>query len=206
MSKVIAIEGLDKAGKSTMKVELIKKLVDSGVKVDNYFEPWYDERTPKPLRDMVVDPAFSKQAQMYCAIATRLDLFIKHVIPSLDKGRLVVNDRSLITSAVYQSDELFDPIAVINANIDACKRFRRSFIPDVVVFLEIPHQEYLVRLQNEKNPEQIENFLADKSNYERFQLKYLDVLNYLERFHKVKVIRTNSAEKAYEKIKQHLEV
>lgn len=204
MKEVIVFEGMDKAGKGTMINAVLPRISEAGVRFVKVHEPWYYDDASKTLRDLAVNPAVPKATQIYTLIGLRLQLYLSMVIPAMDNNQVVFSDRSLLTSAVYQCDALFDPVAIINAGIDACKRFRRSFIPNVVVFLEIPHAEYLKRLEKDGVDEEIENVLKDKTTYDRIQSNYLLALRHIEMFHGTKVIRTNDADKAYTEIMAYL--
>ena len=117
--RLITIEGLDGAGKSTLATALAAALRERGVALELLREPGGVEVSER-LRDLVKDPALTIGARAEALIyaAARAQLVEERVRPLLDGGTWVLLDRFVDSSLAYQGAARglgVDRVAAINA-------------------------------------------------------------------------------------------
>jgi len=117
--KLITIEGIDGAGKSTLAAGLVAGLTERGVQATLLREPG-GVRTAERIRELVHDPGatIGARAEALLYAAARAQLVEEAVEPLLTAGRLVLLDRFVDSSLAYQGagrDLGIDAVAAINA-------------------------------------------------------------------------------------------
>jgi dTMP kinase len=133
--RLITIEGLDGAGKSTLALGLHSALGERGVRVELLREPGGVPLSER-IRELVMDPAFAvdPRAEALLYAAARAQLVRERLRPLLDAGVLVLLDRFVDSSLAYQGGgrELgIEPIRAINLfGTD-------SLVPDRTLLLRI---------------------------------------------------------------------
>lgn len=101
--RLITIEGLDGAGKSTLATALVEAITARGVRAELLREPggvMLSER----IRDLVKDPALEvgARAEALLYAAARAELVDERVGPLLEDGSWVLLDRFVDSSLAYQ--------------------------------------------------------------------------------------------------------
>src|ERR671933_2991804 len=101
--RLITIEGLDGAGKTTLAERLGPALAARGRDVELLREPGGVELSER-IRALVKDPALrvDPRAEALLYAAARAQLVAERVTPLLDAGRWVVLDRFVDSSLAYQ--------------------------------------------------------------------------------------------------------
>src|SRR4051795_1017306 len=117
--RLITIEGLDGAGKTTLAEALAGALAGRGVAVELLREPGGVELSER-IRVLVKDPALrvDPRAEALLYAAARAQLVAERVAPLLAAGRWVLLDRFVDSSLAYQGGgrELgADAVAAVNA-------------------------------------------------------------------------------------------
>lgn len=101
--RLITIEGIDGAGKSTLAAALAAALTDRGVDAVLLREPGGVELSER-IRALVKDPSLrvdaAAEALLYAA--ARAQLVAERIAPALDAGRWVLLDRFVDSSLAYQ--------------------------------------------------------------------------------------------------------
>ncbi len=101
--RLITIEGLDGAGKSTLAAALAQSLRDRGVRVELLHEPGgvaLSERIAKLVKDP--SSAIGGRAEALLYAAARAQLVQERVAPLLEEGAWVLLDRFVDSSLAYQ--------------------------------------------------------------------------------------------------------
>lgn len=133
--RLITIEGLDGAGKSTLALGLHRALGERGLRVELLREPGGVVLSER-IRELVMDPALQvdPRAETLLYAAARAQLVRERLLPSLQAGALVLLDRFVDSSLAYQGAgrELgIEPVRAIN-------RFATgSLAPDRTLLLRI---------------------------------------------------------------------
>ncbi len=101
--KLITIEGLDGAGKSTLAAALAQVIEERGVRVELLREPGGVVLSER-IRELVKDPALQigARAEALLYAAARAELVHERVGPLLDGGTWVLLDRFVDSSLAYQ--------------------------------------------------------------------------------------------------------
>jgi dTMP kinase len=101
--RLITIEGLDGAGKTTLADRLVPALDARGVDVELLREPGGVELSER-IRTLVTDPALrvDPRAEALLYAAARAQLVAERVVPLLEAGRWVLLDRFVDSSLAYQ--------------------------------------------------------------------------------------------------------
>jgi dTMP kinase len=101
--RLVTIEGLDGAGKTTLATALVAALARRGVEAELLREPGGVELSER-LRNLVKDPALriGGPAEALLYAAARAQLVEERVRPLLDAGRWVLLDRFVDSSLAYQ--------------------------------------------------------------------------------------------------------
>lgn len=117
--KLITIEGLDGAGKSTLAAMLSETLTRRGMRVELLYEPG-GVALAERIGALVKDPslAIGGRAEALLYAAARAELVHQRVIPLLESGTTVLLDRFVDSSLAYQGvgRELeIDQVLAVNA-------------------------------------------------------------------------------------------
>jgi dTMP kinase len=148
--RLITIEGLDGAGKTTLAGALAAKLAESGVQAEALREPGGVEVSER-IRELVKDPALEvgARAEALLYAAARAQLVEERVGPLLEGGTWVLLDRFVHSSLAYQGEgrELgVDAVAAINAFATGGLR------PDLVLLLKVDPERGRARLADRGEP------------------------------------------------------
>jgi dTMP kinase len=153
---LITFEGPDGSGKST-QISLIKEYLGTkGFEVIFTREPGGTNISEK-IREIVLDNKNSEMSAMCEALlyaASRAQLVHEVIKPALSEGKIVVMDRFVESSIVYQGIGRklgMDRIKGIN---DAATEGLR---PDITFLLTIPYEEGLKRKSRQKSLDRLEN-------------------------------------------------
>jgi dTMP kinase len=133
--RLITIEGLDGAGKTTLAQGVATALRDRGIAVELLREPG-GVRTAERVRELVKDPTLTvgARAEALLYAAARAQLLDEAVEPLLERGTWVLLDRFVDSSLAYQGGGRklgLEPITAIN---DFATGGRR---PDRTLLLEL---------------------------------------------------------------------
>lgn len=101
--RLITIEGLDGAGKTTLATALVEALAGRGVRVELLREPG-GVRLSERIRELVKDPSLTvgARAEALLYAAARAELVHERVLPLLEAGAFVLLDRFVDSSLAYQ--------------------------------------------------------------------------------------------------------
>lgn len=157
---LIALEGPDGSGKST-QIELLEKyFVGKGIEVIRTREPGGTKISEK-IRDVILDNDNKEMDSMCEALlyaAARAQLVKEIIKPAIANGKVVLCDRFVYSSIVYQgiARELgVDTVKSINdcalGGIEA----------DLVFMISIPYEKGIERKQNQRELDRLENVGMD---------------------------------------------
>jgi dTMP kinase len=133
--RLITIEGLDGAGKTTLAVGLLEGLRARGVEAELLREPG-GVRASELIRELVKDPELriSARAEALLYAAARAQLVEEALNPLLDRGTSVLLDRFVDSSLAYQGGGRrlgLAPVREINEFATG------GLAPDLTLFLDI---------------------------------------------------------------------
>lgn len=182
---LIILEGPDGSGKTTQINLLEKYLKEKGHEVLKTREPGGTAISEK-IREIILDNKNTEMCGMCEALlyaASRAQITSQVLKPALDQGKMVICDRFVYSSIVYQGVGRGlgqERIKYINeAAIDGLE-------PDLTIMLTIPYEEGLKRKYKQRELDRLENSGTD------FHKKVFE--GYLEisrKYDKIKVVDAN---------------
>lgn len=140
---MIAIEGIDGTGKSTLAQALARALERRGRDVTLGFEP---TRGPfgKRIRELAVSGRSNPKEETELFVADRREHVARTIAPALAAGKTVVLDRYYYSTMAYQGARGLDPAGIERDNEAFAPR------PDLLVILELPVEEAIVRITHKR--------------------------------------------------------
>lgn len=181
--KFITIEGTDGSGKST-QIELLKKyFADKGIDVVFVRDPGSTQIGEK-IRSLILDiqnTAMSDETEALLYAACRIQLVNEVILPSLESGKTVICDRFVDSSIAYQGFARGlgqEKIEQVNSfSLEKC-------MPDLTIFFNIPPEKGMLRKNNQKKLDRIEQ--ESINFHKKVYSGYLSLLNaYPQRIHSI---------------------
>jgi dTMP kinase len=147
LGKLISFEGSEGSGKSTQISLLAARLQQAGRDVVTTREPGGTE-TGEQIRNIIVHNSkgdeMCAETELLLFAAARAQLVREVIVPALQKGTMVLTDRYLDSSTVYQGvgrNLAADPVAQIN-------RFAvGNVMPDLTIVMDVPAEVGLARIR-----------------------------------------------------------
>ena len=135
--RFIVLEGPDGCGKSTQAGILRERLLGAGREVEVVRDPG---GTPigEAIREILLNPEYEKMSvrtELLLYMASRAQLLSERIEPALEAGRVVLSDRYLTSTIVYQGLAGGLGVEQINRVYEASCGMTR---PDLVVILDVP--------------------------------------------------------------------
>lgn len=197
----ITIEGTDGSGKSTQIRLMEAYLKEKGYDVVVTRDPGGNDISEK-IRNVILDPQNTKMAReteflLYCA--ARAQLVAEIVKPAIESGKVVICDRFIDSTYVYQGfgrGISIDNIEILN-NITL-----NGSYPDMTFFLDLSPEVALNRRLNATGADRIENEKMEfHMNVYNGYKKLADIFS-----DRIRVIdASRPIEKVFEDIKKELE-
>ncbi len=146
---LIAIEGIDGAGKTTIVKFLEEELKKLGYDVVVFKEPTNSE-FGKKIREILRTREIKPEEELELFIRDR-DYDVKNnVIPALKSGKIVLMDRYYYSTIAYQGALGIDVDYIYKLN----ERFPK---PDLIVILDVKPEIGLQRIKNKRKPDRFED-------------------------------------------------
>lgn len=143
MTRYVAIEGIDGAGKSTVAREVVARLSAAGVAATMVREPG-GTAAGEAIRHILLGHGsdLDDWTEALLFAAARAELAATVVAPALAEGTLVVSDRSYYSSLAYQGGARGLGVEVVRMVNEAGLR---GVVPDLVVLLRLDAAAGLAR-------------------------------------------------------------
>lgn len=156
----IVMEGPDGSGKST-QIELLKEyLKEQGHEIIVTREPG-GTVIGEEIRDIILNPshkAMSDVTEMLLYAASRAQLMSEVIGPALEEGKIVISDRFVDSSIVYQGIARGLGIETVsNINAPGIGIYK----PDCIFFIDISEEEGLRRKKEQKKLDRMEQESID---------------------------------------------
>lgn len=145
---LIAVEGVEGAGKSTLVRALASRLEDSGRNVLVLREPG-GTALGEEIRNVLLHSEYTipAETEVFLFMASRAQLVREKILPALKSGRTVLLDRFLLSSVAYQGGAGGIGIAEV---IEMGRLAIQGAEPALTLLLDIDPKESLGRLETHK--------------------------------------------------------
>jgi dTMP kinase len=168
--KFIVLEGSDGSGKSTLALKIKDYFIKKGYEVEITREPGGTDISEK-IRELLLDinnkeMDYKTEALLYAA--ARAQLVSQKIIPWIKEGKIVISERYVYSSLVYQG---FGRNLGIN-EVKKINDFAASGIkPDLVILLDVDPEKGLKRKLSINGGDRLENedITFHKSVYEGYK-------------------------------------
>ncbi|MEA5026886.1 MAG: dTMP kinase [Erysipelotrichaceae bacterium] len=151
----ITFEGPDGSGKTTVSTQVFEKLSAAGYDVIYTREPGGID-IAEQIRQVILDPkntAMDSKTEALLYAASRRQHLVEKIIPALNKHQIVICDRFVDSSLVYQGLARgigIEPVYAIN-------RFAiDEYLPDLTIYLAISAADGLARISSRTNKDRLD--------------------------------------------------
>jgi dTMP kinase len=182
---LIAIEGIDGSGKTTLAQSVHAQLTQQGFDTVLTREPG-DTALGKEIRELVLSQTtpISPKAEFLLFAADRAQHFSELVIPALEKKKLVISDRLADSSLAYQGygRGLFIPtLRIINsfAMNTLEEKYINPYTPDIKIFIRVPVKVALERCKKRSSLSIFEQEKFLESVAQGFEEIYENCIDYV---------------------------
>lgn len=147
--KFITLEGGEGSGKSTLILRLKEFLEQQGYQVTVTREPGGIELAEK-VRELIMDNSMDSMTEALLFASARREHLVQRVIPALERGEVVLCDRFVHSSLVYQG-------IVGGLGVETVSALNQvavgSYMPDFTLLLDIEPEEGIKRISQNNNRE-----------------------------------------------------
>ena len=170
--KLIVFEGPDGSGKTTI-IKKVKEILEKrDLAISYYREPGGTDISEK-IRSIIIDNdnhLMDAKTEALLFASSRAQLVAEKIIPDLKEGKIVICDRFVMSSLLYQG--LGRNLGI--ENIKSINDFATSGIkPDLTLFFNIDYKTALERKRANFSPDRLEN--EDFSFHKRIFDGYLEM-------------------------------
>jgi dTMP kinase len=137
---LVAIEGIDGAGKTTQAARLHERLAAMGFDVVSSKEPTNGPWGRK-IRESATTQRMPLNDELRAFMMDRKEHVATLIAPALERGAIVILDRYYFSNAAYQGALGVDPQQIIRDNEAFAPR------PDLLVLLDVPVETGLGRIR-----------------------------------------------------------
>lgn len=171
----VTFEGVDGCGKTT-QIELLKKLYETAVVTR---EPG-GTAVGDSIRDIVLNNKYkdvSHMTEVMLYATSRAQLVYEVISPNLERGNMVISDRYIDSSIVYQGMGRGVGVDVVrNINLNATG----GLLPDVTFLIDVDIETCMRRVNKNGEPDRIEK--AGHEFFEMVRLGFLELAKNDDRF------------------------
>ena len=154
--KLIVFEGPDGSGKTTILKNVNQKLTEQGYDIRVVREPGGTEISEK-IREIIIDNDninMAAKTESLLFAASRAQLVEEKIRPGLEKGEIILCDRFVLSSLLYQG-------VGRGLGIDEVKKINDfatgDINPDLTIFFNIDYKTALIRKRANFSPDRLEN-------------------------------------------------
>ena len=154
--KLIVFEGSDGSGKTTILKNVNQKLTEQGYDIRVVREPGGTEISEK-IREIIIDNDninMTAKTESLLFAASRAQLVEEKIRPGLENGEIILCDRFVLSSLLYQG-------VGRGLGIDEVKKINDfatgDINPDLTIFFNIDYKTALIRKRANFSPDRLEN-------------------------------------------------
>ena len=128
---LIALEGIDGAGKTTQAAAVAVRLAQVGLEVVSSKEPTNGVWGQR-IRESAITGRMSADEELHAFTEDRRAHVAELIAPALKRGAVVIVDRYYYSTAAYQGPRGFDPVEIVRTNEEFAPR------PDLLAVISVP--------------------------------------------------------------------
>lgn len=202
--KYAVVEGIDFSGKSRA-AKILASLLGARITAEPYCE------TPESMefKRKLCSNTMTKEEELQGYCESRKWVFRDVIWPHLQDGKMVISDRNVLTSMIYQSSGDVSYKDIYNFNKDELAKSGFDIRPQLIFFMDIDHDEFMKRLNDAASSGREVNakdlMFRDKDLFDSYRQKYIDSLEYLRSHEGVFVHRLTPKEVTEENLMEVLE-
>jgi len=174
---LIAIEGIDGAGKTTQTVRLRDYFRLKGFNVINFKEPT-DGQYGQIIRNLAINGRHttSPEDELELFINDRIEDCQKNILPALANKQIILMDRYYFSNVAYQGALGIDTKRILSRNEEI------AVIPDLVILLDLAVKIGLSRIKNNRkeshNHFEKEEYLEKvRKIFQKLEAPYIQMIN-----------------------------
>ena len=198
----ITFEGNDGSGKTTISKLAYERLKEMGYPVIYTREPGGID-IAEQIRKVILDPAntaMDERCEALLYAASRRQHLVEKVLPALNEGSIVLCDRFVDSSLVYQGIAR----GIGMEEVYAINQFAiEGHLPDATIFLSVDFETGLSRVTSRGN-ESMEFHKLVAQGYELIKEKFKDRMHIVDANADVDTVLNNTVSCIMEIIKNHV--
>lgn len=175
MGPFVTLEGGEGSGKSTLIATLARRLAESGREVVVTREPGGSPLAER-LRELLLSGAFraaGPEVEAAVFAAARSDHLSKTVVPALERGAVVLCDRFVDSTRVYQGNAGNVPLALLE---ELAREAVGPRMPDLTLVLDVPASIGASRAAARRGTAVVDRFEGEGASFhEKVREGFLDV-------------------------------
>lgn len=156
--KLICFEGMDFSGKSTQVRKAIEYLEEKGEDVVSFREPG-GTQVGEQIREILLHQKKEPITELFLFTAARMEIIETKIIPALQEGKIVIMDRFIDSTMVYQGygRDLMTEVSTLERMF--IYNALNGYLPDMTFYLNITPEEAQKRyaLRDIGKPDVFEN-------------------------------------------------
>ena len=146
---LIAVEGIDGSGKTTVVRFLIEELRKRGYDVVAFKEPT-DSEYGRRIRQILKERKVSPEEELKLFIKDREFNVRNNILPALKSGKIVIMDRYYYSTIAYQG--------ALGLDVEMIRKLNEQFPkPDLVIILDVSPETALKRIKAKRRPDRFED-------------------------------------------------
>jgi len=147
---LIAIEGIDGSGKSTIVKFIAKELKKRGFDVITFKEPT-DSEWGKKIKELLKNRNVKPEEELELFLKDREYDVKNNILPALKSGKIVLMDRYYYSTIAYQG--------ALGLDIEEIKEMNERIAPkpDLVIVLDVKPEIAMSRIKAKRKPDRFEN-------------------------------------------------
>ena len=150
--RFITIEGIDGCGKST-QAGILSEWLSHEFGKNNVVKTYEPGGSGNEIRNLLLNSSMSERSELFLFLADRIEHVQNVILPSIKENKWVICERYIDSTIVYQSFGRGIPVCEIERLFSWCE----FPIPELTIFLDVPVDVAISRVNSRGNKDRIES-------------------------------------------------
>ena len=168
--RFITIEGIDGCGKST-QAGILTEWLSNRFGKNNVVKTYEPGGSGNEIRNLILHSSMCERSEMLLFLADRIEHVKNVILPSINENKWVICERYIDSTIVYQSFGRGIPVCEIERLFSWCE----FPIPQLTIFLDVPVDVAVSRVNSRGNKDRIESAGIDFIKKVHFAYKQLSL-------------------------------